>query len=1037
MLQIRLGDAFAVTQGMWAAYKSALKTMPQAEAIAFAEDLTNRTQPSFGIDTLSALQNGGSFFKLMTMFQNQPNKYFRIVGDNLRNFKYGRGSREKAAGTILLTWVILPMIFQYIADAFQWKPERQARAGILGPLNYILIGGQLVQSMWGWATGEPFDYEISPATQSINDIQNAVSKAKKLYNQGQDPYKDISVEDAVALIEYLAKAGGQVSGLPTPYLVQTEKMLRQKIKEGDAITAKDYVFSQWALEPPAKDAGQKVEDVSMKLGEIKEGQENLPLTDKELKTYTTKDWLSDMGQVYKSTLPQDVLDDPDASKESKAWAQYEIARSKADILPNVKLRDINTEDNADTILNYYQQWQARQKITSLEKLKEFDQLYPNANLGNVDRTTYQMLKGYLESDNKPEYLKNHSDLNINLRDEYLKQNPTDNALLAFKGEAKLLTQASYDEAQRLIKELDIPANAVSDFMPPADVADDSFKYHDAVSEFGAGSAEAMLIRANNPKLTEFMRLTNKGLKDVSTTNANIKYLESKIANRDLQEQRDALKDTYDDNVKDEKGLTELDRVRMKFDKSNPDYLKNDRLAEAYSFGADEAIANKWLEHGDVSDEFGSNTAEMKTWYLDNPGMHEWAVAHGKTEDDGLDWNEPVLRIKVKNRDLQEQYDALEDDDARLQFRKDNPEYTDDLARIKAYENDGEAFVDKVVEWNRISRDMPGQNAEEKVFWADNPDAYRWAVEHELIKDNMENWNIPALRLDAQWRDKDAEYQAILDKYGNSESKEQREATDAFWANPENKNFQVAWYSREGYKLGLTDDVTISKYVEFNQLPTYGKWRDRYKLENLGFFESVRALQSKKDRWEDLKPEEIPAIQYDQIYEDFKPQFKEYEESTEAEKKVMLEKYPKFRMARIRREGYSLQFPEKHIERYVEYMEIPKKGYADERYLKAHQDFYAEIFKRKGWTEAIDFALVPTEKVENDYNVYQKITSTSARNLFLVEHRELETWLIAKKLRTRPVSGTGKIQTESGAVKLARSWAGADKVRDIMQGRLVR
>ena len=74
LLQIRLADTFAVTQGMWAKYKVGLKGgLSQAEAIAAAEDTTNRTQPSFGIDTLSSIQNGGSWFKLMTMFQNQPN----------------------------------------------------------------------------------------------------------------------------------------------------------------------------------------------------------------------------------------------------------------------------------------------------------------------------------------------------------------------------------------------------------------------------------------------------------------------------------------------------------------------------------------------------------------------------------------------------------------------------------------------------------------------------------------------------------------------------------------------------------------------------------------------------------------------------------------------------------------------------------------------------------------------------------------------------------------------------------------------------
>ncbi|KKM99589.1 hypothetical protein LCGC14_1146400, partial [marine sediment metagenome] len=347
LLQIRLGDTFAVTQGMWAKYKAGLKEgLSQEAAIQAAEDTTGRTQPSFGIDTLSAIQNGGSWLKLMTMFQNQPNKYFRMTGDNLRNFKYGRGSRAKAASTILLAWTILPMMFQFIADAFQWKPERQARAGILGPLNFILIGGQLVQSMWGWLTDQPFDYQISPVAQTGRDLQMIFLKARKLVEQGLDPYKDLSGDDLASMIEFLAKAVGQVLGLPTPYFVQLSKLLRHKFAEGEDIQIKDFLFSEWALQPPEKTAEEKVEEITLKLGEEEEGAEDAPLTDKPVPIFDTADWFRDIGKIYDNVLPQDVLDDPKASKESKAWAEFSLSRSKADILPDTALYKINTEDNA-------------------------------------------------------------------------------------------------------------------------------------------------------------------------------------------------------------------------------------------------------------------------------------------------------------------------------------------------------------------------------------------------------------------------------------------------------------------------------------------------------------------------------------------------------------------------------------------------------------------------------------------------------------------------------------------------------------------
>ena len=477
LLQIRAGDTFAVSQGMWAKYREGLKKgLSQEEAIAAAEDTTGRTQPSFGIDTLSAIQNGGSFLKLLTMFQNQPNKYFRIAGDNMRNFKYGRGSRAKAASTILLVWVILPMMFQYISDAFQWKPERQARAGLLGPLNFVLIGGQLVQSMWGWLTDQPFDYQVSPVAQTARDLQMIFQKAKKLVEQGQDPTKDISIDDVADLVEYLAKAGGQVTGLPTPYFVQVEKIIRRKFEEGEAVEIKDFLFSGWSMIPPEKNAEQKVEEASLKLGEVKEGQEDAPLSEKDLKLYTTVDWFREIGNIYDNVLPRDIIDDPKASTESQAWASYEIARSNADILPNVALYRINTDDNDDTIIEYYQQWKARERIDSLPELQEFDKLYPKVYLGNVTRQQYSLLKQYLEVEDKDAFLESHPELLIDPRDEWLEARPVDNAWLVLGGQGKLLSMDAYNEFNKLVKRLDIPEDAIrGGSIPSEEVAESYFK----------------------------------------------------------------------------------------------------------------------------------------------------------------------------------------------------------------------------------------------------------------------------------------------------------------------------------------------------------------------------------------------------------------------------------------------------------------------------------------------------------------------------------------------------------------------------------
>ncbi len=705
LVQIRLADTFAVTQGMWAKYKAGLKEgLSQAEAIAAAEDTTNRTQPSFGIDTLSAIQNGGSWLKLMTMFQNQPNKYFRITGDNLRNFKYGRGSRTKAASTILLVWVVLPMMFQYIADAFQWKPERQARAGILGPLNYILIGGQLVQSIWGWLTDQPFDYQISPVAQTLRDLQNIVLKTKKLVNQGIDPYKDISVDDVAALLEYLAKGIGQVTGLPTPYFVQVEKQVRSKIQEDKDIDIKDFLFSGWALEPPKKNAEEKVEDLNLLLGEPEEGAEDKPLTDKPLKIYDSADWFRDIGKVYKSVLPQDVLDDPNASKESKAWAEYEIARSKADILPDTPLYKINTEDNDDTIVNYYQQWKAREKIESLADLQEYDKLYPKANLGNVSRVQYNTLVKYLNSEDKDAFLESHPELRENPRNEWLKANPIDNARLALAGQVKLLTNKAYDEARKLIRELDIPVDGIPEFtLPPEGSVESYFKYNEAVEEFSANSWEAQLIVAQDDVLRDWL-----GREPIETP---VRALELKIKHRSLSDEYQGYSDRESPLYIEDDEKREEAREKLKTD--NPLWVDDIRRIEAIEHEGD---VEAWVKRGRVVDEFNAGSSEAMVWLLDNPEVHKWAVEQGLLSDDGSDWKESVLRINARWREQDEKYESLETIEERLAYLVRNEAYRKDRRRREAHEfpeNTIENFVDY--------HELPVRGFRQGRYLLDNPD----------------------------------------------------------------------------------------------------------------------------------------------------------------------------------------------------------------------------------------------------------------------------------------------------------------------------
>jgi len=241
MLGITKVDMATTSAGAWAVYKSMLKQgMSKADAITHAEIATDRTQPSFGLEDMAALRKQGSWGNLFTMFQSQPNKYYRAIASSIWNLKYGRGSKARNITTLLLAWWVLPALFQLVTDSFQWKEEHQARVAILGAGNYLLAGGQILQGMWGHITGEPHEIEATPLFSTLNEIEWSLNGINKLLEQGKDPLQNVDTDQLVTTIEHISKLAGQMAGVPTPYAVQLERAIRNH-------DPRQIIFSQYAL----------------------------------------------------------------------------------------------------------------------------------------------------------------------------------------------------------------------------------------------------------------------------------------------------------------------------------------------------------------------------------------------------------------------------------------------------------------------------------------------------------------------------------------------------------------------------------------------------------------------------------------------------------------------------------------------------------------------------------------------------------------------------------------------------------------------
>jgi len=996
MLPIRTMDKFAVMQGSWAAYQSGQKQgMSKEEAIIHAETITERTQPSFNIESLTPLQNGGSFFKLMTMFQNQPNKYWRIYYTNADALITGRGSRLKAGHNLVLAWVVLPMMFQFVADALQWDEKHQLRAALFGPLNFLLIGGQMFQSFSGWVSGETFDWQVSPVTSTIDQLKYATFKGKKLLEN----MDDIESEDVWKLIEYLAKSGGQLSGLPTPYLIQAVNA----IKDGEP---RELIFSRWSINAAnTPDMKRKAREAVGRLGDFewtdKEAEEG------DLKWFTVDNLNTEFNSIFRNVLPDDIIKEGSYSDEAKSWAEKELASYEAGVLPSVQLYKINTDPNEDYTITYlHRLWQERQTITDPDKLKEFDKLYPEAKLGNVTRKQFALLFAYSQmgSEAQEAFLEEHPELKINPQDEWLKNNPHENALLALWGDARIMSQEAYDEVRKIMDELDITDESVLSYLPPPEAADGYWQYNSMLSQgFAAGSAEMQLIRLKDSafeawgttdKADPWESIT-KGMTDDEIAN-KIKELELVVANREMQERYDSYK---------VEGNTELTtRQRKAFLVIKPEF--------AAALSEIEALQNnipidKHIEYEGVVREFGSGSTETMQYLLNNKDYFDARVAAEMSSPWVLsDVSKDAIDLQVKHADTFDIYAAVGDRgsnyyiadaddraDFRAKLKTDKPDFADDIRRIEAYNKGASASIVDLYVYRGTLVDYYGsQSSEVKLFDLKHSGM---ANVMDISRDNYPS--IKRLKIDVKWRENDAKYEGYGDFNSDYFIYNKVKRSEAREALLENADYRIDRIKRDAINLDLSDENS-SLYLQYKQLPDTGDWKERFLMENYSFWAEMLVKGETSKLFE---PDEVNPIEQDIISLKWSKQCDEYEaygdygspyyiyskEQRAQARALLLENNPGLKEDRMRYDAYDKRLEGDNIEVYVAWQSERRVGYDDDLYLMANPEFY-EAMVGGGHMAEREFGKVPTTMVNDLLKEYDEIPSdTPEGKAYRKEFRE--------------------------------------------------
>lgn len=228
----KYGDRFAIILGGWPVYRYHFeKTGDHQKAVEEFTKFATRTQQSSYLSQLSSWQRGNSLQRLFTLFTSAQNQYLRQEIAAVRDGLKGRLTPVQMAKKLAIYHLILPNLFQYIANFGHWDEEEQVRASILGSLNGIFILNDILDMVVRTSLNQfaDFDLETYGGSLPFEQIKRGIVKSI-----GELTDEEISLEDIVsALGELAANVGGPLTGLPVRQILNSYEGVTDIVEEGE------------------------------------------------------------------------------------------------------------------------------------------------------------------------------------------------------------------------------------------------------------------------------------------------------------------------------------------------------------------------------------------------------------------------------------------------------------------------------------------------------------------------------------------------------------------------------------------------------------------------------------------------------------------------------------------------------------------------------------------------------------------------------------------------------------------------------------
>jgi len=367
------------------------------------------------------------------------------------------------------------------------------------------------------------------------------------------------------------------------------------------------------------------------------------------------------------------------------------------------------------------------------------------------------------------------------------------------------------------------------------------------------------------------------------------------------------------------------------------------------------------------------------------------------------------------------------------------------------------------EHNDIVMDTSPNSVQSKLYkLTTGKELLKWNLEQGIWNDDLSGESVEALTLRDQYKDLISERELWANKSsenyidpketinvdGKEVNKRQWTYDDQLKRNPE---FRDAMKKVEVYQLSKSNpeaftvepEVIIKEYLPYTAIvDEHGAASSaaklyRYKSQYLNKF-GLQAKTFTEDGWEELDDDKVPIweidVKYskeDEAYQAILDKYEDDVEQADATKKYL---YPgeytyeygdiftvktrygqpsEYAIARMRRQAFEKEIPEKHIETYITWYTKPElkrpegledkiPWYEDDWFLQDNKRFYDTMRVIEGWKRR-KFDKLPSRNVYAKYVDYLDLPKGKRREDYRYENQDLDAWLLLTGKTTKPIA----------------------------------